>query len=85
MMERIWLAAILGVVLGLGVAFTPSTGTAGVPKAGMVQPMMGTEGQRNPAASPNPSAASVELVLLGLFAGLLVAAPFFLVARKRVQ
>jgi ABC-type phosphate/phosphonate transport system permease subunit len=88
MMRGIWLAAILGIVLGLGVVFTSNTGTTAAPQTKISPLVAGTEETHtlaNLATSPNPTAPTFELALLGLLIGLLVAAPFFLVARRRVQ
>jgi formate/nitrite transporter FocA (FNT family) len=86
-MRRIWLAAILGVVLGVGVAFIPSTGPSAAPQP-MMRPLV-TATEENQAGTTlptsNPTAPTLELIFLGLLAGLLVATPLFLVARKRVQ
>jgi formate/nitrite transporter FocA (FNT family) len=86
MLRRIWLAAILGVVLGVGVAFIPNTGTSAAPQPLMGFRVTGTEKQNPTTLAPsNPTAPTIELVFLGLLAGLLVATPLFLVTRKRAQ
>jgi hypothetical protein len=83
-MRRIWLAAVLGIVLGLGVAFTPYTSTA-TPQTKQRPFIVGIEETHTLAASSNHNPPTFELALLGLLVGLLVAAPFFLVARRRAQ
>jgi hypothetical protein len=90
MMRRIWLAAILGIFLGLGVTLTSNGGTIAAPQTKMKPLIAGTQETTTQATlatspNPNPTAPTFELTLLGLLAGILVAAPFFLVARKRAE
>lgn len=87
MLRRIWLAAILGVVLGVGVAFIPNAGTTAATQAKMRPIVVGTEETQTltTLATLNPTAPTFDLVFLGLLAGLLVATPLFLVARRRAQ
>ncbi len=82
MMSRIWLAAVLGVLLGVGVAHT-----TGVPVASPVQmnlPVKQFEAQPRAGETARPFQSDSQLVLISLLAGILVAAPFFLVAKRHV-
>jgi uncharacterized membrane-anchored protein YhcB (DUF1043 family) len=81
-MSRIWLAALLGVILGLGIGFASTITTANVsPREYLAtntsgpQLQAGNEGQ---TILPN-----TQFVLLAFLVGLVVGAPFFLMAKSR--
>ena len=80
MKKRIWLAASLGILLGLALAYAPTVSTITAPKPEL---FMQQAGQPNVAA-PNPQPPSELLVvLIALVAGLLIAVPAFAIARRR--
>jgi len=79
-MRRIWLAAVLGVIFGLGIAaFPTSIGSqekAMLPLTALNQP------QRFEAAGP---LEPIQYILLGLIAGVIVATPVFLLTKSRYK
>lgn len=84
MMKRIWLAVVLGLILGFGLA-VPSMNPRGA-AANVAQPSGYQEAQ--PAtlklrAENRPSWLGFQSAAWALFVGLVVAVPFFLVARRR--
>jgi hypothetical protein len=81
-MRRIWLAALLGVILGLGVSFASTVPAPNLsPRENLVfntgEPQLKTE-KVVQATLPD-----VEFVLLAFLVGLVVGAPFFVMARNR--
>ena len=82
MKKRIWLAASLGILLGLALAYSPPVSTVTAPKTAL---FMQQAAQPN-AASPSPQPPSEVLtVLIALAAGLLIAVPAFAIAKRRVR
>lgn len=79
MMRRLWLAVVLGVILGLGVTVVPSS----IDSAKRANPMQLTSGiQYNFVATASPW-SQLQPILVGLFAGLVLAVPMFLLAKRR--
>jgi hypothetical protein len=79
MLRRLWLAVVLGVLLGFGIAVVPSS----INSAKRVSPMQLTSGmQYQFEASASPS-LQLQLILVALFAGLAIAVPIFLLAKRR--
>lgn len=80
-MRRVWLAAVLGVVVGFGIAVFPtsigSEEKAMLPLTAMNQP------QGVQAATP-PSQQLMYL-LVGLIVGVVVATPVFLLTKSRFR
>jgi len=80
-MSKTWLAAVLGILLGLGIAYAPLASVNSSPKTYL--PIQSFEQQRNIVqATPHP-AMNLQLLILALLVGAVVAAPFFLVAKRR--
>lgn len=79
MMRRLLIAVVLGVVLGLGIAVVPSS-ISSKEQAGVLMTTPGS--QPRVAASPSPW-PEFQLITLGLLAGLILALPVFLLARRR--
>lgn len=83
-MSKLWLAAVLGVLLGLGVVYAPSSPAnlgARSPEPNLVsQPLETQHTMTNLVRSTQPS---YQVILMSLLIGVVVALPFFLLARKR--
>jgi hypothetical protein len=78
MIRKIWFAVILGVLLGAGVAYRPNSQPSNIPRAQLLmQSQPSTYARSNSAPTYN-----LIPILIALAAGLLVATPVFLVARK---
>jgi len=78
MMRRLWLAVLLGVILGAGIAVVPSS----IESAKTVSPMQLTSGiQYRVTASVSPW-LQLQPILVGLLAGLLLSVPLFLLAKR---
>jgi len=78
MTKKIWLAVILGVLLGVGVGYTPNGPPSAMPRAQLLmQSQPPTYTQSGTAPSYN-----VVPVLIALAVGLLVATPAFFVAKR---
>jgi hypothetical protein len=80
-LTRLWLAAVLGLLLGLGIAYAP------YPPAASQQPnsyilTQPFETQRLTGKLPQQAPQALQMVLVSLLIGVFVAAPFFLVARR---
>ena len=80
MKKRIWLAASLGLLLGLALAYAPPASTITAPKPEL---FMQQAGQPNVALPRPQSPSEVLAVLIALVAGLLIAIPAFAIARRR--
>jgi hypothetical protein len=81
-MKRIWLAAVLGLILGLGVSFASTVPAPNLsPRENLAfntgEPQLKTE------KAVQSTISDVEFVLLAFLVGLVVGAPFFLMARNR--
>lgn len=83
-MSKLWLAAVLGILLGLGIVyvpFNPSNLGARSPEPNLVsQPL---EAQHTMGNQVRPTQPSYQVILTSLLIGVVVALPFFLLARKR--
>lgn len=81
MMRRVWLAAVLGVIIGLGIAFSPAL--VGPERKDMLQ----LTGVSQPARIEATSQSTDELqyLLPAIIMGILVATPLFLVIRRRLR
>ena len=79
MTRRLWLAVVLGVLLGMGVTVVPSS----IDSAKRAKPMQLTSGiQFRVVANASPW-LQFQSILVGLFAGLVLAVPMFLLAKRR--
>ena len=81
MIPKLWLAAFLGVLLGVGMAYATSVPAA--PAANMRLTAQTFEVAPQTAATGRPIQSSSQLALLSLMAGLIVATPAFLIAKRR--
>lgn len=82
MIPKVWLAAFLGVLLGLGMTY--STSVPVTPAANMKLPAQTFEVNRQTSsAATQPAQSNSQLLLLSLLAGIIVATPAFLIAKKR--
>lgn len=81
-MTKLWLAAVLGILLGLGIVYVPpNPGNAAAPQPNLVrQPL---EAQHTMGNLVRPTQPSYQVILISLLIGVVVALPFFLLARKR--
>ena len=78
---RIGLAALLGLLLGIAVGYSPTVQPTAAPRSQLaMQPLPSNVAQAtlHPAYSPNP-------LLVALLAGLLLATPVFLLARRKAS
>jgi len=79
-MRRLWLAVVLGVILGLGTTLIPdSVGSGAKPSA-----LMSTMGAQRTFEVSTSASSQFEWVLIGLLLGLVVAVPVFGLARRRI-
>jgi len=85
MMPKLWLAAVLGILLGLGMTYATSAPVAHV--ANMQLPTQAFEGTRENTTTaivqPAQPQSNPQLLLLSILAGIMVATPAFLIAKKR--
>ena len=81
-MTRLWLAAILGVLLGVGIAYT-STIPVASPANTLDFPLQPIEVQRKLGETNRPVQQNSQLTLISLLTGILVAVPFFLLTKRR--
>lgn len=79
-MNKVWLAILLGLLIGLGAGTIPVAQLAPPPRA-QSQPETLMQAGNRPAAAA--SSDQLQPIILALLAGLVVAAPLFLVARHR--
>jgi hypothetical protein len=81
MKSRLMLAVVLGILLGLGLAYSPPT----QPTTTTARPQMVMQpiAQGNVGAASTNTALGVTQILIPLLVGLLFAAPVFLLARRR--
>ncbi len=83
-MTRLWLAAVLGVVLGLGVASASYSPTASTPNPNIgQQALKATLTQSKPTELPTETQQAYPLTLISLLIGIALATPIFLLARRR--
>ncbi len=81
MMPRLWLAAFLGVLLGVGMAYTTSVPVA--PAANMKLPAQTFEVTRQTGATAQRVQLGSQVALVSLLVGIIVATPAFLIAKRR--
>jgi ribose/xylose/arabinose/galactoside ABC-type transport system permease subunit len=81
MMGRVWLAAVLGVLLGVAIAYTNAVPV--ISPAGTNLTARPFEAQMRPGQTTKPPQPDLQLLLISLLIGITVAAPIFLVAKKR--
>jgi hypothetical protein len=80
MKRRIWLAALLGILIGVALGYTPRVSPTAAPRTEL---LMQQTGQPNVAqVTPQPTSDSVS-ILIALAAGLLIAIPAFAFAKRR--
>jgi hypothetical protein len=80
MLRRTWLAVLLGIALGMGLAVAP-TSTGSQERTLMQQDTAVAKLEMQSGASSNWQ--DLPSVLLSLIAGVVAGAPFFLATRKR--
>lgn len=78
-MRRVWLAALLGIVLGFGLALAPG---ATVAPQRMFMQSNPPEAQLK-GAVPVTNWNNLQTVLVAVITGLVFATPLFLIAKKR--
>jgi len=76
------LAVVLGVILGLGIVAIPKPTVTPEVTEGLRVPLTPVVRQAGVAA-PSPMLSQIELLLVGLAAGIVVAVPVFLIAKRR--
>jgi hypothetical protein len=79
MMRRLWLAVALGVILGFGVTVIPSS----IGPEQKTNPLMVTSGAQPRLEASIPSFSQIQLVLVAVLAGLVLAVLVFLIAKRR--
>ena len=82
MIPKLWLAVFLGLLLGVGMAYTTVLPVAPT-TANMNLAAHTFEVARQAGVAPQPIQSNSQLVLLSLIAGIIVATPAFLIAKKR--
>lgn len=82
-MNKSWLAVVLGILLGWGVAYAPSVALTFGPKTNL--PIQSFEQQRPVVQATAHAALNPQVLVLALLIGAVIAAPFFLVAKRRSQ
>jgi hypothetical protein len=82
MTRRTILAMFLGLLVGLAVGYSPSVQPSSAPRA---QLLMQQANQPNIAAPHIQSAPSPTLLLVAVVAGLVIAAPVFLITKIRTR
>jgi hypothetical protein len=80
-MKKVWLAVVLGVILGLGMGVLPAPTSSPEGLRMPLTPVTQTAG----FAARSPLLSQLQLLLVGLAAGFVVAVPVFLIARRRGQ
>jgi hypothetical protein len=83
MIPRLWLAAFLGVLLGVGMAYANSTSLPVAPTANTKLPAQTFEVARQTVITAQPIQSNSQLTLLSLLVGIIVATPAFLIAKRR--
>lgn len=78
-MRRFWLAALLGIIIGLGIALSPTS--IGPQEKAMLQ----LTGENQPARYAATSEPTNQYLLLAILLGIVVATPVFLVVRRRLR
>lgn len=80
-MNKVWLAVLFGLLIGLGAGMIPVAQLASPPRTQSEPEVLMQTGNR--PAAVRTSSDEIQPVILALLVGLLVAAPLFLVARRR--
>jgi len=78
MLRKLLLAVVLGVVLGAGITFVPSS----IDSASRANPMQLTPGVQYKVAPYVSPWLQIQPILVGLIAGLVIAVPMFLLAKR---
>lgn len=81
MMRRLWLAAVLGVILGTGIAYTSVIPVAS-PSTNQ-PPTQAFLVQRNTEQTDNRVQSEPQLALISIVLGIVIAAPVFLITKRR--
>ena len=86
MSRKLLLAAFLGILVGVAIGYSPLAQPMSAPRA---QLLMGQAGQTNvvspsfqPVSASGASASGPEALFIAILAGLAVALPVFLIARR---
>jgi hypothetical protein len=79
MIRRLGLAVVLGVILGLGMTVVPSS----IDSTKSASPMQLTAGAQSRLEATASPWSPLQPVLVGLFAGLVLAVLVFLLAKRR--
>ena len=80
MKRRIWLAALLGILIGVTLGYAPHVSQIAAPRTEL---LMQQAGQPNVAqAIPQPTSDALSIVI-ALAAGLVIAVPAFAFAKRR--
>ena len=79
MIRRIWVAVVLGVILGLGITVVPSS----IDSVKTATPMQLASGPQYRVETSVSPWLQLQPILVGLFAGLVLAVPVFLLAKRR--
>jgi hypothetical protein len=83
MIPKLWLAALLGLILGVGIAYStevPFASQASLPPTAQPFEVARQVGQTQ--ARSHVSQPAGQLALISLIAGILIAAPILLVSRR---
>jgi len=80
MMRRLVMAVVLGIILGVGIAVAPSS----ISSEGKANPLMTTSGAQQRFEAGTSPWLQFQPILLGLFAGLVLAVSVFLLAGRRI-
>lgn len=80
MMRRIWLAVLLGVVLGVGLAAAPGPTTS---HERLLMELNTVEAQPKLGATQTVSWQTLQPLFVALIAGIVLGMPFFLVTKWR--
>jgi hypothetical protein len=80
MMPKVWLAVVLGIILGVGVAYSTASPVAS--PANMQATAQPFEGLRQTVQTTSPAQPNWQWALISLLAGIMVATPVFLVAKR---
>jgi hypothetical protein len=84
MKRRIILAAFLGVLVGFVVGYSPWIQPPNAPRAQLLMQQAGQTNVVPPTFQPNPSLGPAPL-LIAILAGLAIASPVFLLARRKAR
>jgi len=80
MMPKVWLAVVLGIILGVGIAYSTAAPVASPTSLqATAQPF---ENLRQTGQSTRLTEQDWQLALISLLAGIVVATPIFLIAKR---